>query len=907
MVKEKRSPGVIQPHFAVTLFTLLIAGGCLALMLFVLQHGEARAIRELEDRTQLLAHTLEGSVIRSTQDAISRLQSIDKALEFDPSLLSRNSNDLSQVLRDTLALAPSLREVMIHDPNGNWVASSSRRPPQQPTKAARCADQLALNNQLGYLIQAPVSGRYLGSADSGGSLQHIPVCVDIHTAEGLPLARITGALNPDYLRELFRPAYEFYPVTVELRHYHGFLLAQAGSVRLSDDPQPRQELVEQALSQRDFGLFQQMLDSGSGKPPQPLITSYRSTSPLPLVITVNLDQHQGLESWRKAQQTIILVFILLILLVLIGGTLVNIALRRKQRLEDELQMLTTAISSAANAIFITDIKGRIQWVNRAFEKLTGWHADDIQGQTPKVLSSGEHDSQFFQQMWQSITQGNTWRNHVVNRTRRGERMVIEQTVTPIRDRHGRLSQFVAVHEDVTARINAENRVKYLAQHDTLTGLPNRLTFIDKLDHKLSQQSQRKLIVFFIDLDNFKSINDTLGHQAGDDVLRISAERMLQVLPGNSLLSRLGGDEFAVMLESLSQQGPLQTLVEALLQSLCQPIELEAGHFTLSASLGITWGTPGQDQAATLLKQADLAMYRAKQNGRNGFSFFDEAMDYRMHRHVTLEQNLRDALNHDDQFHLCFQPVFASHSLQPVSLEALIRWQNSQGDWVSPAEFIPVAEDSGLIVELGRRQLRYLFQRLESWKGGPLEGLRVSINISTVQLARDKIAERLLRHLRWSQIPTDRLTVEITETTLMTPNQQLRDNLAILHQHGVSLSIDDFGTGHSSLSYISQLQATQLKIDRCFIDGIGKRQSEEAVIQATLALANQLGIQVVAEGVETEQQLAFLRQQGIDLLQGYLLAKPMFEPQLLDFIRQQQNVDETEIPAAAAQNHANIPG
>ncbi|RDE18276.1 EAL domain-containing protein [Motiliproteus coralliicola] len=893
MVKEQRSQGVIQPHFAVTLFTLLIAGGCLALMLFVLQHGEQRAIRELEDRTQLLAHTLEGSAIRSVQDVIGRLQSIDKVLEFNPALLSRNSGDLSQVLRDTLSLAPSLREVMIHDRDGNWIASSNQRPPQQPTKAARCADQLALSAQSGYLIQAPASGRYLGSASNASSLHHIPICVDIRSSRGIILARITAALNPDYLRELFRPAYEFYPVTVELLHYNGQLLTRAGSVQMDDAPRSTQRLIRE-LSSRDFGLFHQTLGTGTGKPEQQLITSYRSTSPLPLVVTVNLDQQQGLMGWRNEHQTIILVFIMLILLVLIGGTLVNMALRRKQRLEAELQMLTTAISSAANAIFITDIKGRIQWVNHAFEKLTGWNADEIHGKTPRVLSSGEHGPEFFKQMWQSITQGQTWRNHVVNRTRRGDRMVIEQTVTPIHDRRGHLSQFVAVHEDVTARINAENRVKYLAQHDTLTGLPNRLTFVDKLDHKLSQDSQRKLMVFFIDLDNFKSINDTLGHQAGDEVLRISAQRMMQVLPGDALLSRLGGDEFAVMLESISQKGPLQSLVEELLQTLCQPIELEAGHFTLSASLGITCGLPGQDQAATLLKQADLAMYRAKQNGRNGFSFFDEAMDYRMHRHVSLEQNLRDALNHDDQFHLCFQPVFDCHSLQPVSLEVLIRWQNSQGEWVSPAEFIPVAEDSGLIVELGRRQLNYLFQRLESWKDGPLDGLRISINISTVQLARDQIAENLLRRLRWSHIPTNRLTVEITETSLMTDNQQLRDNLTMLHQHGISLSIDDFGTGHSSLSYISQLQASQLKIDRSFINGIGQGSSDEAVIQATLALAHQLGIQVVAEGVETEQQLAFLRQQGTDLLQGYLLAKPMFEPQLLEFIAAQRDIENATI-------------
>ena len=896
--------GFVQPHIAVTLFTLLITGCCFALMLFVLERGEQRALRELEDKTQLLAHTLENSVIRSVQDVIGRLQSIEKALELNPALLTQDSPTLNRILLDTLSLTPSLREVMIHGPQRNWVASSRQRPPNHHTQASRCADQLAANPQRGYLIQPPADGRFLGGSGGTDSQQHIPICVELSSADGAPSAWVTAALNPAYLRELFRPAHELNPVTVELYHYDGSLLVRAedSNERFAVSAQ-LDEQFRKRLQQREFGTFhqQQRLDQQPERQLD-LITSYRSTSQLPLVLLTHLDTERGLAIWQRDYLVVLWIFIALIVAVALGGSLLVVGLLRKHRMENEIRMLTTAISSTANAIFITNGHGQIQWVNQAFARLTGWHLDDVRGQTPRILNSGEHDDKFFGKLWRTILQGDIWRGYVTNKTRDGKHLIIDQTITPIVDQYQHISHFIAIHEDVTARVQAENRVKYLAHHDALTALPNRRAFITKLNEKLELGGNRKLTVLFIDLDNFKAINDTLGHQAGDDVLQISTERMQQVLPGNALLSRLGGDEFAVMLDGISHDTGLQTLLEELLLQLSQPVELGHSHFTLSASIGITFGKPSVDSAASLLKQADLAMYKAKQNGRNTFSFFDDQMDSVMHRHVELEQGMRDALSRGDQFQLCFQPIVNAETLKPVSLEVLMRWRNSRGEWISPAEFIPVAEDVGLILELGRWQLSELFKRLRSWHNTELAQLRISINISTVQLARDRIANELINQLERNRISPRQLVVEITETTLMTDSTLVRENLQLLHQHGIELSIDDFGTGHSSLSYISELNAGTIKIDQSFISGIGnhtagQRNSDEAVIMATIALARNLGLKVVAEGVETERQQRFLQHAGADLLQGYRFAKPMFEPTLIDYLNTPRQPLK-ELPAAA---------
>lgn len=884
----KVARGNMQPHFAVALFTLLVGAACFLLMLYVLESGEQRAVREQEEKAQLLAHAVENTVVRSFQDIIGRLSSVGEALTLNPSLLNHNTPALQGILRDLLDLTPGLREVAVIRADGQWIDSSRRNTPDDLVKAARCAQTLAATGSNDLLIMQPVPGRYLGSPEQG-HLSHIPICVTIRGESSEPLATVTGALNPDYLKELFRPAQELNPVLLELYHYNGQLLSSGAGDEGVLQPKAHKTLFTERLKQQAFGTYKQI---STTKADQWGITSYRSTSTLPLVMVVHLDLQQGLAPWYQEARFVFWTFIALISVVAMGGLVLVVSLLRKHRMESEIQLLTAAITSTANSIFITDSQGRIQWVNRAFEKLTGWSLQEVQGKTPRILNSGMHDHLFFRELWSFILKGQVWRGQVNNLTRNKQSIIVDQTITPIATADGAISHFIAVHEDVTARTHAESRARFLARHDPLTELPNRRAFSEHLAQVLMQPEGSVISILFIDLDNFKTINDTLGHQVGDTVLQLATQRIASVLPDQAMLARLGGDEFAVLLNHAVSSNQVQRIVEQTLNVLSQPLQLQDTRFTLSASIGISSGKTGIDNAETLLRQADLAMYKAKQDGRNTFSLFDEKMDYVMHRHVALAQGMRDALERNEGLMICYQPIIDATSMQPTSVEVLMRWQNKQGEWISPAEFIPVAEEGGLILELGRWQLQTLFARILSWQHTPLSTLRVSINISAVQLARDNIAEYIVTLLRRSGLEAHQLIVEVTETTLMTRSPLVQENLTLFKESGIGISIDDFGTGYSSLSYIRELDASFIKIDRCFINGIGHNPSDEGIILATVALASNLGIKVVAEGVETEAQMAFLRNAGIDYLQGYYFAKPMFEDALQGYIAQAVSVQES---------------
>ncbi|MCV6590051.1 MAG: EAL domain-containing protein, partial [Marinobacterium sp.] len=760
-------------------------------------------------------------------------------------------------------------------------------------------------------------GRYLGDISNNSQTSHLPVCIPLHDPTGDVIATITGSINPDYFQELFRPAHELNPVRVELYSYAGQKLiagridyqtaTDAFATDLTDKKDYSKKIApftdnladtvfSNYLPDSEFGTFQQPAKHTNSQPDQ-IITSYRSTSPLPLVVNVHLDLKRGLAAWHKELKVILTVFIALAFAIAIGGSAIALSLLRKYRMEGQIRLLSSAISSTANAVFITDNQGYIQWTNKAFEQLTGWPTATIANRTPSFLNSGQHDKAFFQHLWQRITAGNVWRGQVTNKTRDGRHVIVDQTITPILDKEGCVSNFIAVHEDVTLRTKAERQVHYLAQHDPLTGLPNRHSFSLALDNWLSGPVIISKAVLLVDLDHFKTINDTLGHQAGDDVLCQVTQRMQTILPEQAQLFRLGGDEFSILLEAIDLNDIIHA-VEALLEQLIRPLEFEDSHFTLSGSIGITFGAAGQSSASVLLKQADMAMYKAKHSGRNTFSVFDENMDYMMQRHVELEQGMRDALASNRGFKLAFQPVIRASDLKPVSAEVLMRWQTDDGQWVSPGEFIPVAEDIGLILELGHWQMEQLTTQMRQWQATSLATINISLNVSPVQLARDDIAQRLLYWLNHYGIPTSRITVEITETALMGHSNKVAGNLATLRNQGVQISIDDFGTGYSSLSYISELDAQVLKIDASFVQKIGQHQksskvvNEEEVILATIGLARNLNMAVVAEGVETQVQLEFLQQAGVDYLQGYYFAKPMFEPELLCFIEQaaQQNTE-----------------
>ncbi|SEG22087.1 bifunctional diguanylate cyclase/phosphodiesterase [Marinobacterium lutimaris] len=838
------------------------------LLVFAVFHqiGEERARSSISETTEVLAHSLEGGTVRSIQDIQGRLNSLRVQLGYEPEMLFRPL-ELTRRLAGLIDMSPQLRELAVVTPAGLVLASSVPDSTGAQISGVSCLSEQYAG--LPILFGRPISGRSLTSPLASSGIYQLPVCLPLLNEKREPVAWLVAIWNPDSVREQFRPLIESLPASVALYRYDGVLLVAS---RNSDDlpgiSHSGAEPFVSRLSEKEWGAFTRIEDG------REYLETFRSTSMFPVVISLKYDMTEGLASWRKLTERLSWLVAGIVLIICAVTTLLWGMARRQAKMADRLQLLGTAISTTANAVIITDRNGFIEWVNEAFTRLSGYRQEQVQGLRPSILNSGEHNRFFFRTLWETISSGAVWRGEVVNLTRDGRRLIVDQTITPITDEQGLISHYVAVHEDVTARREAEQRELFLAFHDQLTELPNRRKLMESLGEILSAQSGSDVGLLYLDLDNFKTVNDTLGHLEGDKLLVITVKRLVNAISADVLLARLGGDEFALVVsQSVSKHG-LEELAARLIKVLARPVDLNGSRFQLTASVGIALGQSGETEPATLLRQADLAMYKAKHDGRNLYRFFDQQMDYLMQRRVDLEQGLRVAVENGDQLSVRYQPIFDTRTRKPLGAEVLMRWQNEAGEWVSPAEFISVAEESGMIVELGAWQMDTVIAQLAKWDRAGLDVRYLSLNISAVQLARDDIAGRLLATLARHGIGTHRIIVEITETTLMSKSPMVRTNLSALEVAGILVSIDDFGTGYSSLSYLKQLQADYLKIDRSFVIGIGKNRSDEEIIYAMLAVARSLQMKVVAEGVDDEVQLRFLQDAGCDLTQGFLLSKPL---------------------------------
>ncbi|WP_217413702.1 bifunctional diguanylate cyclase/phosphodiesterase [Marinobacterium ramblicola] len=827
--------------------------------------GESRARVSIESESAVLAHTLEGGLVRSIQDIQGRLNSMRAQLEYTSELLLE-PDELQRRLTLLIEMSPQLRELAVVSAEGVVLGSS------QPDEIGRTVAGLSCLSQadthLPMVFGQVIPGRFLTETLAPAGIYQLPICMP-YKFEGALRGWIVAVWNPDAVSALFRPLIEQLPISLRLLNYDGSLMVSAPSIgELPGYSLAGQEPFNSLLDEREWGSLE--LDRNGRQ----VLLHYRATSMFPVVLTLEYDLDAGLEHWHGLVSRLRWLVVGIVVMILLASGIIFRLSRRQQGMADRLQLLGTAISTTANAVIITDAKGVVQWVNRAFTLLTGYEPEQVVGRTPAILNSGEHPKAFFNDLWQTITQGRVWRGEVVNRTRSGARLIVDQTITPICSENSLIDHYVAVHEDVTARREAEQRALFLAFHDQLTELPNRRRLSEKLAEALQAPGEQKVGLLYIDLDNFKTVNDTLGHSMGDELLVITVRRLINAVTEDICLARLGGDEFAMLVTKDVDTQWLEELAIRLVKVLAQPVELNGTRFQLSASIGLAIGISGDTEPATLLRQADLAMYKAKHDGRNQYRFFDVKMDYLMRRRVELEQGLRAAMAGEGELSMRYQPIFDAATLKPLGVEVLIRWQSESGEWVSPAEFIPVAEESGMIVQIGAWQMEEVIGQLATWDKQGLEVGYLSLNVSAVQLARDDIAGRLLRALARHHIGTDRIVVEITETTLMSKSLLVKSNLAALEAAGVFVSVDDFGTGYSSMSYLKELQADYLKIDRSFVIGIGKNRSDEEIIHAMIALARSLQMKVVAEGVDDAAQLRFLQSAGCDLIQGFLLSKPL---------------------------------
>lgn len=547
----------------------------------------------------------------------------------------------------------------------------------------------------------------------------------------------------------------------------------------------------------------------------------------------------------------------------------------KAEQDARLKLSAKVFESTTEGIAITDPAGRILTVNHAFCEITGYAEEEVIGQTPSLLKSGRHDSDFYQQMWQQLSKTGRWRGEVWNRRKTGEIYPELLTISSIKNDDGDVVNFVGVFSDITSLKRAAEKLEHQAHHHPLTGLPNRLLLHARLEHSIQYAKREKIegAVLFIDLDNFKRINDSLGHNAGDEVLKEVASRLQEHSREVDTVAHIGGDEFVIVMQKIRSIDDVTARAKAILISLQRPYYVDGFELYISASIGIVEFSGVSDDIEALLKNADTAMYKAKEAGKNNYQHYLPEFTENAVEKVLLESHLRRALERNELI-LHYQPQLSLAEGTIVAVEALIRWDHPEIGLVMPDKFIPLSEESGLIIPIGEWVLRTACRQLMAWRAQGFGLARIAVNLSGKQIQLQKLPQVIQDILDETGCPAEALELEITESFMMQHPEQSITVLRKIRDLGVELSIDDFGTGHSSLNYLRRLPINRLKIDRSFVWDIHENPEGEAIVKAIIAMGHSLDLAITAEGIETEEQRLFLDKEGCDDGQGFLFSKAL---------------------------------
>jgi diguanylate cyclase (GGDEF)-like protein/PAS domain S-box-containing protein len=566
----------------------------------------------------------------------------------------------------------------------------------------------------------------------------------------------------------------------------------------------------------------------------------------------------------------------------IGASIIGIVLERNKQAEF-LRLSAKVFESSGECIVITDARQRILSVNSTFTKITGYSSEEVQGQQPGMLNSSLHDPEFFQNMSHTLQENGYWQGEIWDQRKNGNIYPLWLGLTAIRDNNNQISNYIGIFSDISERKEAEARIRYLAQHDVLTGLPNRTMFTADLVSAIAsaKKLQQHLALLFIDLDHFKNINDSLGHHYGDLLLKATAERLKSRLKASDSICRQGGDEFILILQDIITPDEVAHIAERLISVLSTPIQLNEHEVTVSASIGIALYPEDGDNEETLVKNADAAMYHAKQSGRDQYRFFVKSLNDSVHERLTIENGLRKALERNE-FELYYQPQINLVSGKMTGVEALIRWHHPEFGMVPPSRFIPVAEDSGMIIPIGDWVLKEACRQAAAWHQNGLEEIMMAVNLSAVQFRRGDMVKSIYAALETSGLDPAYLELELTESILIQDTEKVLATVQQLKALGVKLAIDDFGTGYSSLSYLKRFNVDKLKIDQSFIRNMVNDPSDAAIVHAIIQMASSLKLRTIAEGVEDQSMLAPLRLHHCDEAQGYYFARPMPADELMRY-------------------------
>ncbi|MEW8505454.1 MAG: EAL domain-containing protein [Candidatus Thiodiazotropha sp.] len=551
-------------------------------------------------------------------------------------------------------------------------------------------------------------------------------------------------------------------------------------------------------------------------------------------------------------------------------------LRKAHRIaEEKLRLAERAFQNTAEGITVTDVNGDIVSTNPAFEAITGYSHDEVIGENPRILKSGHHEPSFYRDMWDILLKTDHWRGEIWNRRKNGDVYPEWLTISAVKDNNGETTHFVGVFSDITQIKEAQDKINFLAHHDALTQLPNRALFLERFDHALmhARRENNSIALLFLDLDRFKTVNDTLGHPIGDQVLLEVSKRMSEIMRSSDTIARLGGDEFVLLLEEQTNAQHASVVARKLIDMFSNPMTIGEHELVVTASIGITLYPNDGDEPDLLIRHADRAMYEAKQQGRNTYRFFTQALSEGALERLMMENDLRRAIDRNELI-LHYQPIVDIKTRQLKGLEALVRWQHPKQGQVPPGLFIEVAEEIGIIGDIGRWVLHTACHQLAKWDQDNFRVPRISVNLSVQQIDREALVAQVSEELQKSGLSPERLELEVTESMLIRNPELSRTVLAELKTIGVNFAIDDFGTGYSSLAYLKLLPLDRIKIDQSFVRDIGQDSNDEAIVRAIIALSKNLGLESVAEGVENTDQAEFLLQAGSDLAQGYLYSHPL---------------------------------
>lgn len=555
------------------------------------------------------------------------------------------------------------------------------------------------------------------------------------------------------------------------------------------------------------------------------------------------------------------------------GTVQDITERRQA--EAEMRLAASVFDNSLNAILIADAQGRIRKVNRAYTAITGYTAEEAVGHTPRLMKSGRHSKAFYAQMWAALQTSSKWEGEVQNRRKDGRIITVWESIAAVRDPSGAVAYYIGIFSDITEQKASAQRIRQLAYYDVLTGLPNRALLMDRCQHELARAARdgRRLALLFLDLDRFKHINDSLGHPVGDALLRAVARRLREALRDSDTIARLGGDEFVVLLQDVETVAGVELVARRILDAFVEPFQLDEHSLSVGATVGISLFPDHGADVTCLFKYADLALYQAKETGRGEFRFFEARLNDAANDRMRLERELRLALERD-QLTLHYQPVYALPDRRLAGAEVLLRWHHPALGLVSPATFIPIAEDSGLIIPIGTWVLEQACHQARQWLDAGLDLGVIAVNLSGMQIRRSDLADMVTTALARSTLPAHHLELEISESYMLRQAERDLQQLGQLRDLGVALAIDDFGTGQTSLAHLRRLPVGKLKIDRSFITDIDRDPAGATVTRAIIGLGHGLGLSIVAEGVETTAQEAVLIDQGCDLVQGFRYARPL---------------------------------